>query len=100
MFSINPIDKKNPEIKLVLFELGYSISKKIETVINKRLEMYIKFFMVIFVKFSTNLQKRHLRQNFRHHRNRQIHRLNFRHQSLLQNFLGRNHLDRLFFLFW
>lgn len=51
MFNINPIDKKNPEIKLVLFELGYSISKKIETVINKRLEMYIKFFMVIFVKF-------------------------------------------------
>ena len=51
MFNINPIDKKNPEIKLVLFELGYSISKKIETVINKRLEMYIKFFMVIFLKF-------------------------------------------------
>lgn len=51
MFNINPIDKKNPEIKLVLFEFGYSISKKIEIVINKRLEMYIKFFMVIFVKF-------------------------------------------------
>ena len=51
MFNINPIDKKNPEIKLVLFEFGYSISKKIEIVINKRLEMYIKFFMVIFLKF-------------------------------------------------
>ena len=48
---MNPIVKKNPEIKLVLFELGYSISKKIEIVINKRLEMYIKFFMVIFLKF-------------------------------------------------
>ena len=48
MFNINPIDKKNPEIKLVLFEFGYSISKKIDIVINKRLEMYIKFFMVIF----------------------------------------------------
>lgn len=35
MFNINPIDKKNPEIKLVLFEFGYSISKKIEIVIKK-----------------------------------------------------------------
>ena len=51
MFNINPIDKKNPEIKLVLSEFGYSISKKIEIVINKRLEMYIKFFMGIFLKF-------------------------------------------------
>ena len=51
MFNINPIEKKNPEIKLILYKLGYSISKKIETVINIRLEMYIKFFMFIFVKF-------------------------------------------------
>ena len=51
MFSMNPIVKKNPEIKLVLFVLGYKKKKKIETVINKRLEMYIKYIMVIFLKF-------------------------------------------------